>query len=372
MSADDAEYRIWPELFRWAARGAPQRWYIMVVLHPDSTATIRTTYGKAGGKQQVAEKHIKDGKNLGRANATTAQQQAIAEATSMYTSRLEREQYAETPEASYQKVMYSPMLAHKYPDYQDRVDWATAYVQPKFDGFRCVARRVDGRVTLFSRSGDVFTTVPHVTAHLERVLPADAVWDGELYLHGETLQKISSLVNKEQPETQRLIYNVYDSFDNRPYAERQAELKGRLRITQPPSTCPVFSVPTFRVTGEARLMEFQALCLSKGYEGAMLRHGPEVYVPGKRSVSLLKVKTFIDAEFTIIGYKAGDGSFADKAVFVCSVGDTTFDVTAPGTHQQKREALVNGAAYIGRQLTVKFAGYTDNGKPFHPVAKGYR
>jgi DNA ligase-1 len=49
-----------------------------------------------------------------------------------------------------------------------------------------------------------------------------------------------------------------------------------------------------------RLVEVQNL----GGEGLMLRQPGSLYV-GKRSKTLLKVKTFYDAEAKVIGYEAG-------------------------------------------------------------------
>ena len=87
------------------------------------------------------------------------------------------------------------------------------------------------------------------------------------------------------------------------------------------------------------------------------------------------MKSFVDAEFTIVGAREGKGPYAGMAVFEC-VTDAghKFDVTAPGSHEEKRAAWDNHAEHIGEQLTVKYQKFTDTDEPvpFLPVAKGFK
>ena len=131
-------------------------------------------------------------------------------------------------------------------------------------------------------------------------------------------------------------------------------------------------VETIKVFTERDLMKFQADYIEQGFEGAMLRWGNFPYEAGKRSRGLLKVKTFEDAEFTIIDVTPGTSTFQDCAILVCKTekGDL-FAVTSPGTIEQKRQILIDKAQVIGKRVTVKYAGTTktDHPVPFHPVAK---
>src|SRR3989344_9195156 len=49
---------------------------------------ISKVYGVVGGKQQSTEEVISSGKNIGRKNETTAEEQAIVEARSMWEHKL--------------------------------------------------------------------------------------------------------------------------------------------------------------------------------------------------------------------------------------------------------------------------------------------
>ena len=86
------------------------------------------------------------------------------------------------------------------------------------------------------------------------------------------------------------------------------------------------------------------------------------------------MKTFFDAEFEIVGCKEGRGSYEGMAIFTCKTPDGhTFDVTAHGTHEEKRKAWEDRESHIGKKLTVKYQFFTTTDKPvpFLPVAKGF-
>lgn len=64
-----------PTLYKLTSTKAVQQWTISV----DDT-TITTTYGQVGGAMLTTSDTVTEGKNLGKKNATTPAQQAIAEA----------------------------------------------------------------------------------------------------------------------------------------------------------------------------------------------------------------------------------------------------------------------------------------------------
>ena len=69
-----------PTLYAKSSTGKSMQWSIEVE-ETMGGGLIRTRHGYEGGKIQVNEKTITVGKNIGKANATTPLQQAIAEAT---------------------------------------------------------------------------------------------------------------------------------------------------------------------------------------------------------------------------------------------------------------------------------------------------
>ncbi len=364
-----------PVLFKRTSTGAVQQWQIRVEPHDDGTATIITTHGQVDGQQQEARDHIKEGKNPGKRNETTAQEQAIAEATAKWTKQLERNHYGRTVAESEMKKACAPMLAHVFQDHADKVIWGDSehlHVQPKFDGHRCLAFCDDtGQVKLFSRKATEIVTCPHLIEQRSRLMTPGCAFDGELYIHGVSLNTIGSYIKRAQDGSADLCFMLYDQMSPDSFRDRFAVLQQRYDRGDHPH---IHLARTQPVDTTDAAEEFQAEAIDNGYEGAMLRHGTKGYEAGKRSQSLLKMKTFVDDEFVIVGCREGRGTYAGMAVFECvTSADNKFDVTAPGTHEEKRAAWENHQQYLGKKLTVKFQRYTDTAEPvpFLPVAKGF-
>jgi DNA ligase-1 len=99
-----------------------------------------------------------------------------------------------------------------------------------------------------------------------------------------------------------------------------------------------------------------------GGEGLMLREPGSLYEAG-RSHTLLKVKTFHDAEATVTDYVAGKGRHRGRmgAVWVATEDGVEFKV-GTGWSDKQRE---NPPA-IGQSLTYRYQELTDDGKPRFP------
>ncbi len=358
--------------FTGTSTGATQFWDIHVEPLTDGTAAIVTIYGQLDTSNPITTREIiKEGKNQGKKNATSPLQQAIAEATSKHEKQLTRRDYGLTLEASVAARAASPMLAKVYEEQKKKVDWDHAFGQPKLDGFRCLARRNGDQITFESREGKPINSLPHLVEPLLQALPDGETFDGELYLPGTPFQRLSSWIKRLQPDSAKLQYHIYDLVETDiPFANRTEVVREALG---PDGFDGLVPVKTLQMLSEDQLMQFQRDCIEEGFEGAMLRYGNSGYESGKRSASLLKVKTFFDVDYRIVGASEGRGTHVGMAIFTCEVrqGDgVTFDVLAPGTHAQKREAWENRAAWIGKMLTVKMQELTtsENPVPRFPVA----
>ncbi len=366
-------------LLKRTSTGAVQIWQIRVEPQDDDTAYIVTTHGQVDGKPQESRDHIREGKNPGKKNATTAIQQAIKEAEAQWSYQRDRNLYGLTVEESEIKRSMAPMLAQSFTDkngkltsYANQVQWGDTehtHVQPKFDGHRSLAKRTENGITLTTRKGTAVVTCGHLVQQLMPLIPMGMTIDGELYIHGVPVTTIGGYISKEQAGTQDLCFMMYDIVETkRPFAERvnylQNLMSSRGSHLHLARTQPVSSI--------AEVLDFQAQCVENGYEGAILRHGLTGYEPGDRSASLIKVKTFVDSDFVIVGCTEGRGDYEGVAVFECVTKlGAKFGVTAPGDMAEKRAFWLNHQAYIGKKLTVKYQKLTEttNPVPFQPVAK---
>jgi ATP dependent DNA ligase domain/DNA ligase OB-like domain len=115
-----------PTLFHKGKGGALVQWSIWT-----EGDTIFTKHGQVGGKMQLSPKKA-IAKNVGRSNETTAEEQAILEAKSMWTFKVERK-YSETKEDAQEEV-FLPMLAGDFKKRKGKEIYYPVDVQPKLDG----------------------------------------------------------------------------------------------------------------------------------------------------------------------------------------------------------------------------------------------
>lgn len=271
---------------------------------------------------------------------------------------------AESESGTNQLGLPLPMLAHPIERVSDLS--GNLFVQRKYDGHRCLITRDGKDIIAYSRKGNLITTIEHILFPLQDVLPIDVVIDGELYCHGQPLQTIGSWVKRDQPNSKRLKFHAYDLISTEKFQERYHELRDILRnVSNNISIVETFQTNTIEYAYE-KFREFR----NEGYEGAILRRSVREYEAGRRSNQLLKIKERQDAEFEVIDVKPGKDNIGICVLKMLS--GKTFDCLAPGTVPQKREVYEHRTSYIGRQLTVEYAGLTADGIPFHCVAIRFR
>lgn len=379
--------KTFPTLYKKTSTGAIQYWTISVEEACGAPGTefrgiITTEYGQVDtDSPQRTEDEITKGKNTGKKNATTAVQQAEAEAQSKwekqlkkgYVQTLDGAQADETDDLIEGGVV--PMLAHKFAEQAHKIKYP-AFVQPKLDGIRCIAIVKDGIATLWSRTRKPITSCPHIVQELEAAFEnQDIILDGELYNHEmkADFEKIVSLVRQEEPgEGHEIVqYHVYDLVDaHLPFRERMATL---IHLFNEYEFYSLQRVPTSPVTKEDEVMDYFDTLRGKGYEGAMMRNADSLYV-NKRSYDLQKVKEFDDAEYPIVGVEEGRGKLAGHAIFVCKTeSGKEFLAKIKGDTAKLKEYFDNHDLWKGKKLTVQYQGLTGKeGVPRFPVGIAVR
>lgn len=192
-----------PPLYKISGTGKVLQWEVYV--HECCSGNgyqIHMLHGQQGGKEQRDIETITEGKNIGRSNETTPQQQAAFQAVARWKKQHDRG-YRETIEEAQKaaKAAHSPMLAHKYTDKVHTLKKGEKVaLQPKLDGMRCVASNEAENVTLRSRAGKEITSVPHIQDELSLCMPEGSTWDGELYSHSMDFETTMSVARKKKPD----------------------------------------------------------------------------------------------------------------------------------------------------------------------------
>ena len=301
-------------------------------------------------------------KNIGKANQTSPEEQAIVEAQAKLTKKL-GEGYYETPEEAEAGDLILPMLAKDYKKEFKKVKYP-AFVQPKLDGMRCLK----GVNTMISRKNKPITTMKHISKKLQSYA---TLFDGELYAEGETFQRNMELIKKYRPgESEQVKFHVYDMvLPDKSFFERN-RLLGLIIGRENPEN--IVLVPTYYVESESQMLEYHKQFLAEGYEGTIIRWGSEGYAVNKRSSNLLKYKDFQDLACTIVDVEPSEKR-PDQGVFICALKDgRTFGCGMKFSHAERAEMLQNKSDYIGKVGEVRFFEYTDDQLPRFPVCVGIR
>ena len=236
------------------------------------------------------------------------------------------------------------MLVGTYQN-QDVKGWV---MSEKLDGVRGYW---DGK-KLFTRQQIALNPPAYFTAHFP-----DFAIDGELFSARNQFAQISSIVRSQEDkgwhQLKLFVFDVPDAKGD--LFERLAVLKAYLR--EHPEA-PIEIIEQIPVKNSAHIKEFLAQVESLGGEGIVLRN-PEAPYERKRSGQILKLKSYLDEECTVIAYNPGKGQFANALGSVtCENHRGQFRIGSGF----KLEDRVNPPP-IGAQITYKYRGLTNKGLP---------
>lgn len=379
---------------------------------------IRISYGEFEGSKAIKWRSNIKGKNIGKANETSPIKQAESDCESLIKRQVDKGYMSlgmlgieafegnllallETHLPKYRQDAsgnIKPMKAQQY--YRSKKNWTDPtgkvwtdrkyyYIlnghaikepnsvitkfpcmgQPKINGVRATIIEENGKHIIKSKEGLIYN-LPHITRYLDdRMLlnsrDTPLVLDGELYIHGESLQSISSAVKAANLLTLYLKFVMFDvAIQDYTNLERWQQVK-EIHNAIDGLNCPFELIQTTKLTSDTHAQKFTDLCIKNGYEGIICRDMEAHYKFGSRPTTMTKLKRAISAEFKIINVLPQEID-STKANFECiTKNGERFAVDPKGTDEYKRSILNSPDEFIGKNLTITFYEYTDIGKPLH-------
>lgn len=367
-------------------------------------ALIKVEFGELGGKLQV-NTTTAEGKNIGKVNETTPEEQASIEVVSLYEDRYANKHYRGTKEdaIALDKVCTIPRKVHNFKDHGHKLP-EEVYFSVKLNGSRaCI---LDGK--LYSKTGRTEDIkVSHIKEAVSRL--GNVYMDCEVYSHGLSLQRIRSAWLKPV-KTDKEICDV---------ANKRFCFKGKDRINiatvainklgyNPNEDAPklslyVFDIPVTDIPFKDRSKLIDQLedkvadlgleeaikittrylishediisqrdhWYEKGYEGGVVYSPEDMFEFGKRSYSCLKTKPRLDAEALVVNCtedKSGQGVLHLEAC--TELNHTEFKAKMKGDADSR--AFKVQQQFIGRWVTFSYEELSDSGKPTKPVVQETR
>lgn len=248
------------------------------------------------------------------------------------------------------------LLAESWDNATDLTDW---WMSEKLDGVRAFW---DGKRFL-SRQGNLY----HAPDWFIEGLPGVPL-DGELWIDRKKFQRTVSIVRRQDKsdlwnEVRFLVFDAPSAsggFEERLAFLQDALAKSASKFARQHSHERCKSLETLRT----ELTRIESL----GGEGLMLRQPGSKYVAG-RSATLLKVKTFHDAEATIIGHQAGAGRHKGRlGALLVRLPDSTEFAIGTGFSDRERD---NPPA-VGATVSFRYQELSETGVPRFPSWVGVR
>lgn len=404
-------------LYKRTRTGAIQFWEVSIQTgDPDEDGSnhpqIVKTSGQLGTTNPLLHcEVIRKGKNIGRSNETTPLEQATSQANSDWAKKHD-EGYKSlsdlgVPVPFETQVHLFNFLSTTLPEFntdasgevKPQLAPSKPFVKGKAKYPKQMEKKLDGnRATclvniiregsqkyitakFLSRSGKSINSLNHIVRDLldDKLndLEESIILDGEVYLQGLTLEEINEAIKKENDNTGKLQFWVFDlPLHGGRQEDRTSSVKHLVEAIESPFVH--FEEP-ITVHSDLEVQQNHNIWVQDGYEGAMLKDLEGQYCPGQRNPAWTKVKMFDDNEFEIVCAKLGQRGSEDL-VFTClstkAVTDYNprFDVKMGGTKESKAalwERAILGELN-GKFLTVKHFDYSKYGIPNLPTGKAIR
>jgi DNA ligase-1 len=273
------------------------------------------------------------------------------------------------------------MKAQSYKDQAKKIKYPV-YVQPKLNGLRLLQGNDSSAV---SKSGLDLPLPKHWNKGLAILksygMTAEGL-DGEVYAGlksegGISLQEIVSAFRKENENTPKLKYYIYDipgggTFEQR--AEKLAGIHDRLvKLEAEGIKLPIQVVWTGMVSTPEEADAVYDYLVGLGYEGMMYRNADGLYEHGKRSSDLLKRKPIATTEAKVLSVRVDKNQ---DGVLTCELETgIQFDClmrkdSHPTINYRKH---VNAVELIGKYIELEMECLSEkDGVPLKPVGIGIR
>ena len=397
------------------------------ILNKVKSCSLGISRGRVDGNKVITWEHNIVPKNVGRSNETTAYEQAESRLKSR-VNRKKKRGYVEltleqtafvdrlnnleiieylSPIISNERLdeegFKKPMLAAQY--YKSKKDWLDPtgklwkdrkyyyilnphapkekgaiapkfpmMLQPKINGVRAFLYLDENKqAKIKSKEGLIYDAPVHITDWANMnidIFGSDGsyILDGELYIHGESLQVIQSAVKARNLDTQRVKFTWFDiaieGFSNK---DRWQSIKTLKSIyIDKYLGLPIEVVSTKLVKTDETTQKLTDEFISQGYEGSILRNLDANYGFGSRKNNMLKLKRSISEDFMIIDV-IPQSKRPDLGMFLCSHNGVEFTINPTFDLDGKIAIMLFPDTYKGKLLQTSFYEWTDANKPLHII-----
>ena len=215
--------------------------------------------------------------------------------------------------------IFSCMLAHDGAKHPKKIK-GDCLVEYKYDGVRVVAIVKNGKATLYSRNGKIFTNFPHIESALSKKEYNNYVLDGEV-MSDDFQALMKQVYRKSGAKTDDAYLALFDILPLKEFndgksklnsIERKEKLNELAQTFEDAIKLVDYEIVNFDTEeGQIKFSDMNKEALEKGFEGLMIKPNDNFY-ECKRSHAWLKIKPFIEVTLKIIDIQEGSGKHEGK------------------------------------------------------------
>ena len=191
----------------------------------------------------------------------------------------------------------------------------------KIDGVFCLALKLNGVVTVFSRTGEIYSSMKHIEEELMSKLKESEIVIFEATCGGTIAQStISGWCRDTKTQHPALIAACHQFLTLAEFCKSKSEMsfsvtEGELSLRikdilgrwQPGVSC--YRIPTLPCRSREHALEMAKEIWRKGGEGLILKNLQAFYEPGKRNASLIRIKEKVTYDLKVIDLFEGTGKY---------------------------------------------------------------
>lgn len=355
--------KVWPKLFKKVTTGAIQFWEIEIQKQQEIGYVIHTNYGQYGGYENQTFDNITKGKNSGRVNETSIEQQAEKIANKKWEAK-KKSGYVEDINDAKNEITdvpnehrILPMVPQLYKEHGHKIKWP-ALVELHSIGHEYLADIVNGECSFIEENGKTVSLDPSVKEELERVF-----FKQTITLHG-------ILTDYPSPPQQR--FKIFDVVGTEPFVKRWSNLNAFLS-KQVLKWCS-FAYYDY-ISGPEHLPTFLTIAQEHENPLIIIRNDDAPYAHRRTAeiqiASALDLKTEV---FKVLDVEEGKGQFKGFAVgFVCKTENGhLFSAKIAFKTESWEDYFLQPELCVGKLVKVIHHGLNEHGIPQFPVSMDFK
>lgn len=258
------------------------------------------------------------------------------------------------------------------------------YASEKYDGVYCIAYYDGLNVTIYSRTGEVYTSMEHIEEHLiDMMIPCTFVIF-EAYCQGVVQATISGWCRDTKGQHMELRAYLHDYLttgefrgeEDTPYSERLEALRAIwFAYAKVNSPCNLLLVKQEVMYDKKSIFDRAKEKWENGREGLVVRQDTP-YEGGKRNFNILKVKQGVSYDLKVIALEEGKGKYKGMVgKLVCRWKDDKVIKVGSGLSDAQRKLWWSEFNYdeiLGKIVQIDAMTLSSKGVLREPRFKGIR